>query len=177
MSPSPSHPKIRRRDKLKARAKTIAQAIRVKVTKRQIASIILAAALLVLNFTMRNMIWKKMQVYNTQNTQLEKLALAIHVGGQKGIEYEFGILEKYNPAQRDFLNGTSETLKQQKDPEAYLRASMAADRAAIKRLKSRRFILSSLIYLFIGLQALFNARNWYKDNRHLFHKPASAGGP
>jgi len=147
------------------------KSIKVKITWRQVATGVLAVSLLVLNFSMRNVIWKQMKIYDTQNTQHEKLALAYHLGGQRGFEYELGMLLRYSPDSSTFLNNTAEAIKGQKEPEGFLRSSMAADREKIKGLRRNRFILSGIIYVILALQLFCNALTWYESHKHVFHKP------
>jgi hypothetical protein len=75
-----------------------------------VVAFMLAGLLLALNFTMRYGIWKKIQHYNSDKTRYEKLALAYHLGGQTGIDYEFKNLVKYDASAGDFVLQISDSL-------------------------------------------------------------------
>ncbi len=145
-------------------------AIRIKPNKRQVASFILASLLLALNFTMHYGVWKQVRGYNLDKTRYEKLALAYHLGGDTGINYELNNLAKHDPSAADFVSRTSAEIREAKDVRQFIRSSMAADRDKINHLKKNRLILSGVIYFVLACQVLLNARHWWKDNRHHFQK-------
>ena len=148
----------------------IKKAAQIKLRKRQIANFILASLLLVLNFTVRYGVSKEMRHYNADKTRYEKLALAYHLGGQTGIDYELKMMTKHDPKAADFVPQFSARIKEEKDVQLFIRQTMADDRDNISRLKKNRFVLSCIIYLILTGQALLTILSWWKDNRHHFQK-------
>ena len=142
--------------------------MKIKITRRQIAACILAAALLALNFTMRYGIWKKTQGYNLDITRYEKLGLAYHLKGQEGIEYELAGLARHDPSAAAFVAKTAAKVKDAKDAGVFLKASLKENREEVYRLKVRRFWISAVIYLVLVCQIFFNIYCWFKDNKHQF---------
>jgi len=139
--------------------------MRIKLKKKQVFTLILAALLLALNFTMRYGVWKKVQRYNLDKTRYEKLALAHHLGGEAGIDYELKNLVKHDPSAAGFVRQTSARIKAAKDARLFIKSSIEGDNDKITHLKTNRFILSGIIYIVLACQALLNIRYWWKDNR------------
>ena len=140
--------------------------MKLKIRKRQIAFIILATALLALNFAMRNNVWRRMQHFNQEKTRYEKLALAYKLGGQSGIDYEFKIMTKYEPSAAGFVSQTTAQLKNTKDVGLFLRAAMKKDRDNIKHLRETRNIISAAIFIIISGQVMLNIACWFKSNEN-----------
>jgi hypothetical protein len=148
--------------------------LKIKITRRQAASYALSVILLSLNFVMGHYVKKEMAASDLRKTQDEKLTLAYHLGGRSGLDYEFGVLNKYQTASQPFLKERAAELVGQSDPEGFLRQAMKTDRERVQRLRKRQLRISAAIYIFVTLQMLFNIRCWWKDNRHRFRKAVPA---
>jgi hypothetical protein len=141
--------------------------IKIKLSRRQIASLFLAVLLLAVNSGMRYGVWKNMQSCNLDKTRLEKLALAYQLKGQAGLDYELGQMARHK-ASAGFAQLTVAQLKAAGDAGAFLKYSIALDREETKYLKAGRFWMSCLIFALLALQVLLNIVCWVKDNPQHF---------
>jgi hypothetical protein len=140
--------------------------MRMKISRRQIVTVMLVIMLLSLNYMMRYGVWKEMGRFNSEKTNYEKLALAYKFGGQSGIDYQLKLLAKHDHSSAGFIAKVSAELKDVKDIESFLRSAMKADRQKIKRLRATRAMISTAIFLVVALRMIFTSTCWVRDNKN-----------